>query len=159
MDDAQSFPTTLWTVVLNAGRDVTGQGHKALAQLCERLGIRPDDFEDARFSPPGLPTIDVRIALVEDLGPEALAFFALDAERVESETFGVASDGSDQEALMADDRRALFSATLDAATDARPGEMCRLTVNPARFHFFSPYNGESLLAAASQVPDRLEAAV
>ena len=29
------------------------------------LGIRPEDFEDARFSPPGLPTIDVRITLVE----------------------------------------------------------------------------------------------
>jgi multiple sugar transport system ATP-binding protein len=123
------------------------------------LGIRPEDFEDARFSPPGLPTIDVQIALVEDLGPEALAFFALDAERVESETFGVASDGGDQEALMANDRRALFCATLDAATQARPGELCRLTVNPARFHFFSPYNGENLLTAASEAPDRLEAAV
>jgi multiple sugar transport system ATP-binding protein len=108
------------------------------------LGIRPDDFEDARFAQPGLPTMDVRIALVEDLGPEALAFFALDAERVESETLGVASDGSDQEALMADDRRALFAATLDAATGAQAGEMCRLTVNPARFHFFNPYDGASL---------------
>jgi multiple sugar transport system ATP-binding protein len=108
------------------------------------LGIRPDDFEDARFAQPGLPTMDVRIALVEDLGPEALAFFALDAERVESETLGVASDGSDQEALMADDRRALFAATLDAATGAHAGKMCRLTVNPARFHFFNPYDGASL---------------
>src|ERR687888_193828 len=53
------------------------------------LGIRPEDFQDARFSPPGLPTIDVEIALVEDLGPEALAFFALDAERVESDALGV----------------------------------------------------------------------
>jgi multiple sugar transport system ATP-binding protein len=123
------------------------------------LGIRPEDFEDVRFSRPGLPTIDVRIALVEDLGPQALAFFALDAERVESETFGVASDGSDQEALMADDRRALFSATLDAATGARAGGSCRLTVNPARFHFFSPYNGENLLAVESGVADRLEEAV
>jgi multiple sugar transport system ATP-binding protein len=123
------------------------------------LGIRPDDFEDARFSPPGLPTIDVRIALVEDLGPEALVFFPLDAERVESETFGVASDNSDQEALMADDRRALFSATLDAATGARPGELCRLTVNPARFHFFSPYNGENLLEPEATVSERLEEAV
>jgi multiple sugar transport system ATP-binding protein len=123
------------------------------------LGIRPEDFEDARFSPPGLPTIDVQIALVEDLGPEALAFFAVDAERVESETFGVASDGADQEALMAGDRRALFSATLDAATGARAGGSCRLTVNPARFHFFSPYNGESLLARESAVPGRLEEAV
>ena len=123
------------------------------------LGVRPDDFEDARFSPPGLPTIDVRIALVEDLGPEALAFFAVDAERVESETFGVASDGRDQEALIAGDRRALFSATLDAGTDARAGEVCRLTVNPARFHFFSPYNGENLLTREAEVPDRLEEVV
>jgi multiple sugar transport system ATP-binding protein len=115
------------------------------------LGIRPEDFEDVRFAPPGLPTVDVQIALVEDLGPEALAFFALDAERVESETLGIASQGSDQEALMAGDRRALFSATLDAATDARAGESCRLTVNPARFHFFSPYDGTSLLAPGTEV--------
>jgi multiple sugar transport system ATP-binding protein len=110
------------------------------------LGIRPEDFEDIHFAPPGLPTIDVRVTLVEDLGPEALAFFPLDAERVESEPLGVASPGSDQEALMADDRRALFTATLDAATGARAGEACRLTVNPARLHFFSPYDGTNLIA-------------
>ncbi len=122
------------------------------------LGIRPNDLEDARFAPPGLPTLDVQIALVEDLGPEVLAFFALDAERVESEAFGVASDSSDEEALMAD-RRALFSATLDAATGARGGEICRLTVNPARLHFFNPYNGESLLPRGSAVPGRLQEAI
>jgi len=123
------------------------------------LGIRPEDFEDVRFSPPGLPTIDVQITLVEDLGPEALAFFALDAERVEPELFGMTSDRSDQEALIAGDRRALFSATLDAATDARPGGSCRLTVNPARFHFFSAYNGESVLSPGLEVSDTLEEAV
>src|SRR5438093_10180993 len=26
------------------------------------LGIRPEDFEDVRFSPPGLPTIDVKVS-------------------------------------------------------------------------------------------------
>jgi multiple sugar transport system ATP-binding protein len=123
------------------------------------LGIRPEDFEDVPFSRSGLPTIDVEVALVEDLGPQALAFFALDAERVESEALSVASQGADQEALMADDRRALFTATLDAATEARPGKICRLTVNPARFHFFSPYSGKSLLARDSEVPGRLEVAV
>src|SRR4029453_8634574 len=123
------------------------------------LGIRPEDFEDVRFSPPGLPTIDVQITLVEDLGPEALAFFPPGTERVEPEPFGVTSDRSDKEALIAGDRRALFSATLDAATDARPGASCRLTVNPARFHFFSAFSGENLLAPAFDVSDQLEAAV
>jgi multiple sugar transport system ATP-binding protein len=123
------------------------------------LGIRPEDFEDERFAPPGLPTIDVTIALVEDLGPEALAFFALDAERVESETLGIASHAADQEALMAGDRRALFSATLDPSTGARSGESCRVTVNPARFHFFSPYDGRSLLAREFDGADRLQAVV
>ena len=66
------------------------------------LGIRPEDFEDVRFSPPGLPTIDVQITLVEDLGPEALAFFALDTERVEPETLGVPSD---RDRSGGDDRR------------------------------------------------------
>jgi multiple sugar transport system ATP-binding protein len=122
------------------------------------LGIRPEDFEDVRFSPPGLPTIDVQITLVEDLGPEALAFFALDTERVDPEIFGLASDRADQEALIAGDRRALFSATIDAATDARPRMSCRLTVNPARFHFFSATNGENLLAPGLEV-SALEEAV
>jgi len=118
------------------------------------LGVRPEDFEDVRFSPGRLPTIDVQIALVEDLGPEALAFFALDAEPVESESLGVTVERSDQEALMADDRRPLFAATLDAATGARAGEICRLTVNPARFHFFSPYDGTSLLVPAAEALER-----
>jgi hypothetical protein len=60
---------------------------------------------------------------------------------------------------MADDRRALFAATLDAATGAREGEVCRLTVNPARFHFFNPYNGENLLERDSEIPSRLEEVV
>ncbi len=123
------------------------------------LGIRPEDFEDVRFAPTGLPTIDVTIALVEDLGPEALAFFPLDAERVESESLGVASHAADQEALMAGDRRALFSATLDPSTEARAGKRCSLTVNPARFHFFSPYDGRSLLAHEADLADRLQAVV
>src|SRR5207249_5508937 len=47
------------------------------------LGIRPEHFEDARFSPPGLPTIDVDIGLVQDLRPEALPVFPVVAERVD----------------------------------------------------------------------------
>jgi RNA polymerase sigma-70 factor (ECF subfamily) len=54
---SKDFPTTLWTVVLRAGRDEPGQVRAALAQLCEaywyplysfvrRRGYSPHDAED-----------------------------------------------------------------------------------------------------------------
>ncbi len=54
---SKSFPTTLWTVVLHAGRDEPAQAQAALAQLCEgywyplysfvrRRGGSPQDAED-----------------------------------------------------------------------------------------------------------------
>jgi RNA polymerase sigma factor (sigma-70 family) len=53
----KNFPTTLWTVVLHAGRDESGQARAALAQLCQaywyplysfvrRRGYLPHDAED-----------------------------------------------------------------------------------------------------------------
>src|SRR5580700_988124 len=55
---AKDFPTTLWTVVLHAGRDEPGQVRAALAQLCQaywyplysfvrRRGYSPHDAEDS----------------------------------------------------------------------------------------------------------------
>ncbi len=60
MDDSirpPSFPTTLWTVVLHAGRDQPAQARAALEQLCEsywyplysfirRRGYSPHDAQD-----------------------------------------------------------------------------------------------------------------
>jgi len=54
---AKNFPTTLWTVVLHAGRDEPAQARAALAQLCQsywyplysfvrRRGYSPHDSED-----------------------------------------------------------------------------------------------------------------
>jgi RNA polymerase sigma factor (sigma-70 family) len=54
---SKDFPTTLWTVVLHAGRDEPGQVRAALAQLCQaywhplysfvrRRGYSPHDAED-----------------------------------------------------------------------------------------------------------------
>ena len=54
---SKSFPTTLWTVVLHAGRDEPAQARAALAQLCQaywyplfsfvrRRGYSPHDAED-----------------------------------------------------------------------------------------------------------------
>ncbi|HUY31732.1 MAG TPA: sigma-70 family RNA polymerase sigma factor [Pirellulales bacterium] len=54
---SKNFPTTLWTVVLHAGRDEPAQARAALAQLCQaywyplysfvrRRGYSPHDAED-----------------------------------------------------------------------------------------------------------------
>jgi RNA polymerase sigma factor (sigma-70 family) len=54
---SKNFPTTLWTVVLHAGRDEPAQAQAALAQLCQaywyplysfvrRRGYSPHDAED-----------------------------------------------------------------------------------------------------------------
>ena len=54
---SKSFPTTLWTVVLHAGRDEPEQARAALAQLCQaywyplysfvrRRGYSPHEAED-----------------------------------------------------------------------------------------------------------------
>jgi multiple sugar transport system ATP-binding protein len=107
------------------------------------LGIRPGDFEDAEFSDSGLPQIDVTVAVLEELGEEAHAIFPVDAPRVEAEELRAAADDED-ETLIADDTRALFNARIDPRTKARVGAPLRLTVNPARFHFFDPDSGDSL---------------
>jgi multiple sugar transport system ATP-binding protein len=107
------------------------------------LGIRPGDFEDAEFSDSGLPQVEVQVVVLEELGSEAHAIFPVDAPRVEAEELRAAVEDED-EALIADDTRALFNAQVDPRTRARPGERLRLTVNPSRFHFFDPETGSSL---------------
>jgi multiple sugar transport system ATP-binding protein len=104
------------------------------------LGIRPEDLEDAELSKPGLPTIEVTVEVLEDLGAESLAFFAIDAERIETELV-------ESVALVADDRRVLLCAKIDSGSRAREGERLVLTVDPGRLAFFSPYTGERLRSA------------
>ena len=45
------------------------------------LGIRPETFEDAAFASPELPTIDVEVVVLEELGSDAHVFFRVDATR------------------------------------------------------------------------------
>jgi multiple sugar transport system ATP-binding protein len=109
------------------------------------LGIRPEDFQDVRYSEAGLPDLQVEIAVLEDLGAEANVIFPLDAPRVETEATKAVTSERDDAALVPDEGT-LFTARLDPRTRARPRERIRLTVNPARFHFFDPDTGESLRA-------------
>ena len=108
------------------------------------LGIRPQDFEDAAFADPSLPTIEVEAAVVEDLGSASHVIFAIDAPPVDVESVRAATDEGERAMLIADDRRALFTAEVAEASKVRAGAAIRLAVDPTRFHYFDPESGATL---------------
>jgi multiple sugar transport system ATP-binding protein len=109
------------------------------------LGIRPESFEDAAFAR-GLPTVEVGVEVVEDLGSDAHVFFHVDAPPITAEILESAADSS---LLTAD--RALFTARVDPRSSARPGRGLSLAVDPSRFHFFDPESGDRLAAAVPEL--------
>jgi multiple sugar transport system ATP-binding protein len=110
------------------------------------VGIRPEAFEDAAFAPSGLPTVDVEVVVLEELGADAHVFFRVDATRIAA---GATDEGDDEVAeLVGEDEGSLLNARVDPRTAARVGDSLRLAVDPARFHFFDPDSGLSLLEGA-----------
>jgi len=96
------------------------------------LGIRPEAFEEA-------PGLEVVPAVVEELGSEAHVFFPVAAPPVTAEIL----EKGDESTLLPDSNT-LFAARVDAATPARVGVPLRLSVDPARLHFFDVQTGLSL---------------
>ena len=107
------------------------------------LGIRPEAFEDASFAPPGCPTLDATVTVLEELGADAHVFFNVDARPV-----GATKAAGADTSILADEGT-LFTARVDPRTSARVGERITLAVDPARFHFFDPESGRSLVGAAA----------
>jgi multiple sugar transport system ATP-binding protein len=105
------------------------------------LGIRPESFEDAAFAPSGLPTIEISVAVLEELGADSHAFFRVDAPRITAEML----EAQDEATLLAEPT-ALFSARVDPKTRARVGEPLELAVDPSAFHFFARDSGKALVA-------------
>ncbi len=106
------------------------------------VGIRPEAFESTAYADPSLPQIEVQVEVLEELGSDAFVFFQVDAAPVVVEE--AQSVDGDEATLIADDR-SLFSARVDPRTPARVGRPMKLAVDPARFHFFAPDTGDSLL--------------
>jgi multiple sugar transport system ATP-binding protein len=106
------------------------------------LGIRPEAFEDALFAPAELPTLDVEVVVLEELGSDAHVFFHVDATRVAS---GALEEDVEESTDLVLDRGALLNARVDPRTLAQVGAGLRLAVDPSRFHFFDPGSGSSLL--------------
>jgi multiple sugar transport system ATP-binding protein len=109
------------------------------------LGIRPESFEDAAFGIAELPTIDVEVGVLEELGSDAHVFFGVDAPRVGADSLETPDDGT----ALVSEQPALVTARVDPRTTARVGASLRLAVDPSRFHFFDPEGGASLLDSRS----------
>jgi multiple sugar transport system ATP-binding protein len=113
------------------------------------LGIRPESFEDAAFAQPGLPTIEVSVAVLEELGADSHTFFRVDAPRITAEML----EAQDEATLLAEPT-ALFSARVDPKTRARVGEPLELAVDTSAFHFFDRDSGKALIADVA--PERMD---
>jgi multiple sugar transport system ATP-binding protein len=106
------------------------------------LGIRPEAFEDAALSANPLPTVEITVAVLEELGADSFAHFRVDAPRITAESLE-----ADDDATLLAEPSALFSARLDPKTRANVGEQLTLAVDPSEFHFFDAKSGATLLGA------------
>jgi multiple sugar transport system ATP-binding protein len=106
------------------------------------LGIRPESFEDAALAPE-LPSFEVQVEVVEELGSDTNVFFEVASPPVTAEVLEAAGERG---ILMSD--TALFTARVDSRAAARVGARLRLAVDPARFLFFDPDTGARLRAAS-----------
>jgi multiple sugar transport system ATP-binding protein len=137
-------------VVLGQFRVALAPGRRPGREGRVILGIRPETFEDAAFAAPDLPTIDVEVVVLEELGSDAHVFFRVHASRVAA---GL-EDDADEAADLVTDRGSLLNARVDPRTRARVGGSARLAVDPARFHFFDADTGLSLLDSDRLVEER-----
>ncbi|MDP9328159.1 MAG: sn-glycerol-3-phosphate ABC transporter ATP-binding protein UgpC [Actinomycetota bacterium] len=119
------------------------------------LGIRPSDMEDTAVWPAGdLPTLEARADVTEELGSEVNVIFTVDAPPVVTEDLKAAiSDDADEEPviLAGDEPKCVFVARVDARTTCGPGDVIKLSVDPARFHFFDPATGRAIDARRAVV--------
>ena len=118
------------------------------------LGIRPSDFEDADvWHDERRPTIEVTADVTEDLGSEMHVLFAVAGPPVQVEGVQDDEEAATPIPLVAAEGTSVFTAAVDSRTAARPGRRTRLSVNPARFHFFDRDTGRAIVSQAVEAAD------
>jgi multiple sugar transport system ATP-binding protein len=140
-------------IALDGGADLRAYDGRTVV-----LGIRPGDFEDAAvWHDDSRPAFDVHVDVSEELGDQVNVIFRLDAAPARSEALRDASTIEEGGAdvlvpLVADEGRSVCTACVDPRTSARAGGTVRLSVDPARFHFFDTETGLAIGAAGHPAP-------
>jgi multiple sugar transport system ATP-binding protein len=111
------------------------------------VGVRPEDFEDARFSPEGHQgwTFDAHIELTESMGSEIYAHFDFEeTEHIEAEELRELEEDAGTADVPQSGTSGHAVARVDAASDVRPGSTARLWLDPNKLHLFDPSDGSSM---------------
>ena len=109
------------------------------------VGIRPQDFQDARFAAGGdAARLKAKVDLVEALGTQTLIHFEIDAPPVNTEEMKeLAEDAGAGEGGLGGER-AQFVAEVDPKSQVSRGEPVELTIDSSQLHFFDPQTGSGI---------------
>ena len=113
------------------------------------LGIRPESFEDAALAPE-LPSLEVVVEVLEDLGSDAHVFFTVEARSITAEI--LEADDEERPPTLGG---ALFTARVGLRTSAEVGERVSLAVDPKRVQFFHPETGLRLVPTPVELTAKL----
>ena len=110
-------------------------------------GVRPTDLVPAGAgTDPALPRLRATLEVVERLGAESHVIFPVEAPPLEGAAASAADEATaDGDAtLLADDRRARFTAQVPGRGRFEPGAAVEFAIDPATVHLFDPATGDTL---------------
>src|SRR5262245_14860404 len=109
------------------------------------LGLRPTSFVVAEpASDPSWARLRAKLDVVEQLGSECNLLFTVDAPPIATDEVKAAiggESGADEGRLLADDRRARFTARIQGRTPASARSMVELAIDPSQLHLFDRESG------------------
>ena len=121
---------------------------ESLGERRVALGIRPTSFVVADAGcDPSWPRMTARVDVIEALGAEFNLLFTVEAPKVATEDVKAAiggESGADEGRLLADDRRARFTARIYERIALDPGGSIELALDPSQLYAFDLENGARL---------------
>jgi multiple sugar transport system ATP-binding protein len=111
------------------------------------VGVRPEDFEDARFAPEGHAggyEFDANIELTESMGSEIYAHFDFEGGDIESDDLRELQQDAGTEDVPKSGVGGHAVARVDAGSGVAAGERTRLWLDTEKIHLFDASDGASL---------------
>jgi multiple sugar transport system ATP-binding protein len=110
------------------------------------VGIRPEDFEDAKFAPEGHDgwTFEAPIELTESMGSEIYAHFDFEGGGVEAEELRELQEDAGTADVPQSGASGHAVARVDASSEVRAGERTKLWLDIRKLHLFDLHDGASL---------------